>query len=96
MSETTPESTGTNLPVTERDHFPLLNVVVPVIVGIALSVSVGLIIIICTWKLYLHKKKAKRAELPSLSGTNHLYYGPIYETIQEADDELKVEMANNE
>lgn len=87
MSDTTSKtsySAGTELPVTERsvDHFPLLKVVVPVIVGIALSVSVGLIIIVCTWKLYLYKKKAlKRAELPPFSGTNHLYCeinGPIY------------------
>ena len=97
MSETLPkilDSTEINLP--ERAHFPLLNDVVPVILGIALSASMELIIIVCTWKLYLKKKKAKRAELPSLSGTNHLYYGPIYETIKEADDELKVEMANND
>ena len=101
MSEIVPNasaSTGTNLP--ERAHFPLHNVVVPVIVGIALSVStgLGLITIFCALKLYLDKKKTKR-EVPPFSGTNHLYYeinGLIYETIIEADDELQVKMTNND
>lgn len=60
--------------------------------------SAGLVAF-CIWKLCLDRKEVKREEPPPFSGTNHLYYEineSIYETIEEADDELKVKMANND